>query len=138
MYQTARTPRGFTLIELLIVILIFGWILSVVIPSMSRAKEQARAASCGQNLRILAAALEAYSANYDRRYPDLLEQMVPQQIPEMPKCPSAGSSTYVSGYVVAFNPACYTLSCDGANHTNAGLAPGFPRYELRSGLREGP
>lgn len=60
--------RGFTLIELLVVIAIIALLLSVIMPSLKVAKEQARKLVCQANLGQVGKALEMYvfAHNYKR------------------------------------------------------------------------
>lgn len=67
-----RLPRaGFTLIELLVVIAIISMLISILTPSLSRARQQAKSAVCMASLSELMKALTAYGADYDFRLPPL-------------------------------------------------------------------
>jgi prepilin-type N-terminal cleavage/methylation domain-containing protein/prepilin-type processing-associated H-X9-DG protein len=55
-----RRP-AFTLIELLVVVGIIALLISILLPTLSRAKEQSRMVVCGSNLRQLGLALAGYT-----------------------------------------------------------------------------
>lgn len=57
-----RVHAGFTLIELLVVIGIITILTAILIPSLGRAREQARTAVCGANLRSIAQGMHEYAA----------------------------------------------------------------------------
>ncbi len=52
--------KAFTLVELLVVVAILALLLAIVSPSLSRAKDLARAAVCGANLHAQGVALQLY------------------------------------------------------------------------------
>ncbi|MFN0136325.1 MAG: type II secretion system protein [Phycisphaerae bacterium] len=61
--------RGFTLIELLVVVAIIALLISILLPSLTCAREQARAARCGTMLKGLGSALETYFTEFNEWIP---------------------------------------------------------------------
>ena len=63
-----RKPASFTLIELLVVISIISLLISLLLPALQHARESARMALCGNQLRQLALAFVNYT-NDNKRFP---------------------------------------------------------------------
>jgi prepilin-type N-terminal cleavage/methylation domain-containing protein len=64
-----RANKGFTLIELLVVIAIINILAGMLLPSLTRAKEQGRRAACLNNLRNIGQALTIYAGENDGFFP---------------------------------------------------------------------
>ena len=61
--------KGFTLVELLVVIAIIALLLSVLLPSLQSAREQARRVLCGADEGQIVKAMLAYAVSYDEHLP---------------------------------------------------------------------
>ena len=55
-----RSSRGFTLIELLVVVAIIALLVAILLPSLKRAREQAKRAVCASNIHQLIVGLHLY------------------------------------------------------------------------------
>lgn len=67
---TARTgERGFTLIELLVVVAIIAILMAILLPSLQRARDQAKGSVCLSNLHQLALATHYYAGDNQDRLP---------------------------------------------------------------------
>jgi prepilin-type N-terminal cleavage/methylation domain-containing protein/prepilin-type processing-associated H-X9-DG protein len=64
-----HVQSGFTLIELLVVIAIIAVLAAILFPVFSRARENARKASCQSNLKQLGLGFAQYMQDYDGGYP---------------------------------------------------------------------
>ena len=68
MLSRQRT-NGFTLIELLVVIAIIALLMGILMPVLSKAKDQARAVRCLNNLKQIGLAAHMYAQDYDMKVP---------------------------------------------------------------------
>lgn len=67
--MTMKKDHAFTLIELLVVIAVIAVLLGILMPSLSRVREQARMISCASNQKQLILGLVGYAAENDDNLP---------------------------------------------------------------------
>jgi prepilin-type N-terminal cleavage/methylation domain-containing protein/prepilin-type processing-associated H-X9-DG protein len=76
--KRSNRARGFTLIELLVVVAIIALLISILLPSLSQARKQAKRVVCGTRLKDIGVSLMSYSVDFDR-FP--LQNTGPVEIP---------------------------------------------------------
>jgi prepilin-type N-terminal cleavage/methylation domain-containing protein/prepilin-type processing-associated H-X9-DG protein len=64
-----RRARGFTLVELLVVIAIIALLVSILLPSLRKAREQAKSIACAANTRHVGQSVTIYQSKSDGTYP---------------------------------------------------------------------
>src|SRR5688500_12020520 len=67
--RTSRRSSGFTLIELLVVIAIIAVLVAILLPALSRAREQAKLVQCMSGARQAFLAVDMYCHDYKHYYP---------------------------------------------------------------------
>jgi len=65
----SQQRKAFSLIELLVVISIISLLMGILLPSLNRARQQARSIFCLNNLRQMVIAANSYACSYDDHYP---------------------------------------------------------------------
>ena len=103
--------RGFTLIELLTVIAIIALLASIIMASLTTARQKSRDAKRIADIKNLELALSLYY-NDKYAYPTTLQALAPNYTPSLPTDPSQSGSCTTGAQA-----SCYTYSALGSGTT---------------------
>lgn len=67
--RSQHDPKGFTLIELLVVLAVIALLISLLLPSLGRARQSSKGIACLANLRSIGQALVIYLGDSKERFP---------------------------------------------------------------------
>jgi prepilin-type N-terminal cleavage/methylation domain-containing protein len=67
--------RGFTLVELLVVIAIIGTLVGLLLPAINAARERSRQATCMNNIKQIATAMQSFAMSGDNVYPGYINDV---------------------------------------------------------------
>ena len=67
--RPSRRRQAFTLIELLVVIAVVALLLSILVPSLRKARQQTYLVVCSANLRSIGMAIQTYAHDFDNSIP---------------------------------------------------------------------
>ena len=106
--------NGFTLVELLVVVAIIALLMAILLPSLGRAREQAKSAACKSNQKQLVLAFAMYAQEYDDR---ICEGAEKRSIPEK----TDGSQVWISWWSKYLVGAYF--GCTSTSSSAVGKAP---------------
>jgi prepilin-type N-terminal cleavage/methylation domain-containing protein/prepilin-type processing-associated H-X9-DG protein len=129
--NSKRFPKGFTLVELLVVIGIIALLISILLPALQKARQQANLIDCASNLRGIGQALQIYVAENNGYLPYGMGMYDIDQQPDV-----AGNSTFYNAnywlwcdtlsILAGSKPATGTNPAAGTNSAVGIIPTGFP------------
>jgi prepilin-type N-terminal cleavage/methylation domain-containing protein len=94
---TARKNRGFTLVEIMMVVMIIGFLLTIAVPNILKAREVSRRTTCQKTLKSIADAKEQWAMDTKAAPTDTPDDTdlygSDKYLKQTPKCPSSGTYT---------------------------------------------
>jgi prepilin-type N-terminal cleavage/methylation domain-containing protein/prepilin-type processing-associated H-X9-DG protein len=134
--SSCRPSCGFTLVELLVVIGIIALLISILLPSLARARESANSVKCASNMRQMGLCIQLYTQDSKGRYlPAYFSAVLTDQFAPVNAAQYPAYFQYLPGIYLKENPE--VMKCPSDQfllNTTLGQRGPYPRYY--SGIRD--